>query len=113
MAKKKKTTTNESMDKRKYKRKMNTVKHKYSTRKNKLVYTATYNVNEFSKLWNKATSAINTDIEGTSAVKAANQSVSSTDSSSQRKAMYGRLLPNGLDVSYNSNDSHLTNISFS
>ena len=56
-------------------------------------------MNEFAQSWNEATNDVDADIEGTRAIKAANQSVTRTDSPSQGKAMYGRLLPNGLDVS--------------
>ena len=53
---------------------------------NKMISTAAYNVNEFAQSWNEAaTNDIETNIEGTSAIKAANQSVTRTDSPSQGK----------------------------
>jgi hypothetical protein len=99
MTKKKYMRTNESTDKPEHKTKTNRAKHKYSTRMNEMISMAAYNVNEFAQSWNEATNDVDADIEGTRAIKAANQSVTRTDSPSQGKAMYGRLLPNGLDVS--------------
>ena len=113
MTKMKQMTTNDATDKLQHKTKPNRVKHKYSTRMKKMIYTAAHNLNEFAESWNEATNDIDTDIEGTRAIKAANQSVTRTDSPSQGKAMYGRLLPNGLDVSYNRPNFYVIYVSVS